>query len=211
MRDRLFSLVRASTLALLPLLVFGASPAGAQCPGVNCTASNVVNMPIDGPKATYSSGSSNVAFAASPTDIVQICGSSTKTIRVTAAWLSGFATAVTTTPAALNFYTTAAAGGTTTAESIVPYDSTQAAATAVVNAFTTGPSPGTLTGVVWGGFVTLGNKTTGLGTGSLNLNFGQRPAHAIVLRGASQCLSWTMLATSLSGNAISAGFEWTEE
>src|SRR5947209_15765629 len=84
--------------------------------------------PVDGKKATYAASVQGLAVAASATDVFEIKGSGTKTIRVNRVRVSGIKT---TAGADVDIVTlirsTANTAGTSTAPTAVPYDSTSAA------------------------------------------------------------------------------------
>ena len=98
----------------------------------------------------------------------------------------------------------------------VPYDTGTAAGTALVTAWTANPTVGTpvvtSAGWVWSGQVGFGNLTTTLGAAT-TIDFGNRPASAVVLRGAAQCLAISSAVGTGpgAGNLTDIFEEWTEE
>lgn len=96
-------------------------------------------------KATYAAASTFTP-AATPTDMITIHGSATKNVRV----VSVFVTTTTTAAGSIQLYlakrSTADSGGVFVPATMVPLDSTDAAATANVGHWTTNPTLGTLVG-----------------------------------------------------------------
>lgn len=163
-------------------------------------------------QASYSAASGPFQVVASPTDVFQLAGSSTKTIKVHQAAVS----LVNSPSGRYNFawyFRTSA--DTTGDNSIVAgrYDQNDAAATAAANFFIA--NPGSL-GTQAGG--SLRNDVVNVASGSsvqlpLAWTFGRPPfAKPVVLRGAAQCLCLNM--SSSVGAAmpiINVTVEWTEE
>lgn len=205
-----------ATACAAPLLAWGYGEyvrrAEAQCPGVNCTAATVVNMPIDGPRATYGAGIRALVAPSSPTDIVQVCGSASKTVRITKVIFSGRASTAVSLDVTLVRRSTANTGQTTNITPVT-YDTNNAASSLTPFAYTTNPvTLGTSLGSIASRQYFLANLTTTIGTPPLEWHFGNRPAQALVLRGATQCLSVSLDqgGTSYSGNSLDVAFEWTE-
>lgn len=167
-------------------------------------------VPIDGSKATYAA-SATVATAAAATDVFVMTGSATKTIRITNFYVSMTATAATTVIGSLIRRSAANTGGTSTAPAAVTYDTNNAAATATVAAYTANP---TALGAAVGSSIAVlkiaANTTATVGN-DITLDFGDRPAQAIVLRGTSQLLALNFNATTVTGGSASISIEWTEE
>lgn len=169
---------------------------------------------IDGLKTTYSAAINAHAPAATPTDWFTIQGSATKTIRITRITIAARATAANQYRMSLIKYSVYLTGGTAAAVTIVPHDSANAAATAVVNTWASGlPTPGTAVGKIADDSLPVGV----LGTPTFNneyvlYDFGIRNSQAIVLRGTAQ-----YLAINSGGAALPSGFvadvriEFTEE
>lgn len=216
MKKLLLSL--ALTLGLL-------APAFAQSPGVNSNLAQVWTIPLDSTKRTYSLSMSNLVVASSPTTYWQICGSATTTVRVTRISISGRQTTAAAADFQLIKTSTAATGGTIAsgqpfagaAVTGLPYDSNSAAATALVTAWTANPTVGTpivaSAGWIWSGQLFMGNLTTTTGANVTNIDFGNRPGSAVVLRGTAQCLAISSAVGTGpgSGNLMDITTEWTEE
>ena len=197
----------------------------AQSPGVNSNFPVTWSIPLDSSKRTYSMAMANLVVASSATTWWQICGSASSTVRVTKLTIAGRATAVAAADVQLIKTSTAATGGTIASgqpfggAAVVgnSYDTGTAAGTALVTAWTANPTVGTpivaSAGWVYSGQVTLGNLTTGVGGAPLVIDFGNRPASAVVLRGAAQCLAISSAVGTGpgSGNLMDVTEEWTEE
>lgn len=183
----------------------------AQQPGINSNLNTVFTIPLDGTKSTYSAAVVGLSPNIVATDIAYICGSATRTVRVTRFGMSGRATAVQSIDVTLVKRSTANSGGTCTAATKVPNDSSYVAGTATVSTCTANPVLGTTVGNVVSQQLQLGNLTTGVGGVPIAFHFGNRPATAVVLRGAAQCLGVNLNAGSAGGNSLQLGFEWTEE
>lgn len=161
-------------------------------------------------KQTYS-GSAYAVPASTPTDICTLTGSATKTIRVRRIQLSGIATAVGSFPIAI-VKRSAANTGNFLAVTEVPYDSQNAAATAVMAVYSSNPSAlGTAVGVLADPLITFNNATTGISGNTLTeLRFGQL-GNSITLRGVAQTLAVNGNDATIAGGLLSCMFEWTEE
>lgn len=164
----------------------------------------------EGLKTTYSAATSPTA-ASGTTDICTLTGSGTKTIRVTHVQISGVATATTVVGVLLNKYSTALTGGTPASATIVPYDSANAAGTALAQSWSANPTGGgSLVGTMHRGqFIATG---TGLVTPlEYSVDFGARNQQTVVLRGTSQVLSVNLGGITIAGLILRCTFEWTEE
>lgn len=176
---------------------------------------------VPGSKATYGYARSTFAIAATPTDVAIINGSASKTVRITRIEIEAHCTAATAATLEIQLIkrSTANAGGTTTGSPTgVPYDSANAAATALMLCYTANPTTtGTSLGIIRDGKLTpVLSPYTATDFPShdrLIFQFGDRPGtQEIVLRGTAEGL-----AINLAGAAIPAGLsmgislETTEE
>lgn len=168
--------------------------------------------------ATYAVADTGYTAYATPTDLITISGSATKTIVVLNFQIGAHSNAA----ALQTFYflrrSTANTGGTSTNPTAVKYDSSQGAATAVVNVYTAAPTLGTTAGTLRINEIssttatTAAGMTTLAGTSTNNNIVGmvdfRRP---IILRGAAESL-----CLNYAGAALTAGFsayyfiEWVE-
>ena len=96
---------------------------------------------------------------------------------------------------------------------IVPYDSNSPASTASANSYTsTGPTLGTLTGVIAVAKLFSGVTGTPVLGPIMDIAFGNRPAQCPVLRGVAQQIAITANNVTF-GTApnVDIAIEWTEE
>jgi hypothetical protein len=93
----------------------------------------------------------------------------------------------------------------------VPYDATNAASTSLFSIYTANPTLGTSLGSIKSQQYTFANLTTGVGGPGLVWTFGDRPATALILRNATQCVAVSLGSVTYSGGLIDISFEWTEE
>lgn len=152
---------------------------------------------------TYTSTNIDIVPVATPSDVVVLVGSATKTIMVTKFEITPTATA----NGSLDFYvykrTTANTGGTFTATAITPNDSTNPTATAVSRIYSANPSAlGTGT-LVRATRVTLASKSpNGIAIQQWIESFGTGNQQPLVLRGVNESL-----AINLNGQALPTGIE----
>ena len=185
--------------------------AQAQVPGVNSTLNTVFTLAYDNStmKPTYSS-TAIVVPAASATDVCTLFGSATKNVRVRRVIVGGVASVVQTEEIGIVKRSTIDTGGTQTIGTSIPYDSGSAAATAVTEWFTANPTLGTLVGALVDFNITWGNLTTGVGSGTREVLFGQLGS-PVVLRGAAQQIAVNLNGNTLVSGKVTCTFEWTEE
>ena len=179
----------------------------------------VASHPLDGSKATYSAAYTAGSLGTSATTAVfQIGGSASKTVRVTDVIISAtIATAGEEYDLTLQFETVLPTGGTSaTAATKVPWDSNDAAATAVTKFWTAAPTDGTVTGVMWvekfSAFIATAT-TVQPPNYVKRFSFGSLPgSKAVVLRGVAQGLVFTLNgATPAHASSWDVTFIWTEE
>lgn len=169
------------------------------------------SVPLDGSKLSYSAAIVGLASAVLATDVFTITGSASKTIRITKLEITLTTTAGTGVNLNISVIkrSTANTGGTSTILTDVPHDSTDAAGTATVRAYTVNPTVlGTTVGAIRGVKYAVGaNNTIDL----ITWDFGNRPAKAIVLRGTTETLAINFNATTVVGGSAAIHVEWTEE
>lgn len=148
-----------------------------------------------------------LAFApvATPTDILVIQGSATKTVRIKIIQIGGVATAQGNMPVQLIRRSTAGTIGSAVLTAITAgaHDNTNdGAATAVISTVGTAnyTTPGTQVAIVGVGRVNMPAITSGAVTGPLSFDFCLHEDKALILRGTSDYL-WI----NLNGTAIPAG------
>lgn len=167
------------------------------------------NVNSDGRKITYSASISGLVAAALPTDIFTITGSATKTVKISRLYLTATQGTAGQKDVLLIKRSTANTLGTSTAPTGIPYDSTNAAATATVLAYTANPTLGTAVGTLFS--TKLQIPTAATSGDALALNFGTSNAQAITLRGIAQVLAVNLNAATLTTSSFDITIEWTEE
>jgi hypothetical protein len=166
--------------------------------------------PIDGQKATFSSGFESVAVTIAGDNFV-ISGSATKTVRITRISITGVATAANALRLILIKRSGTYTGGTsTTPVTIALHDSTNAAATASPRVYTVAP---TATPASVGNVRAFRlNQSVAAGpAGSVEITFGNRPGQALTLRGVTEHLAINAPAAPGAGSLLTVDVEWTEE
>lgn len=157
----------------------------------------IQSVSVEGTKNTYSSASFGVTLAATATDFWELIGSATKTVRVLRLTLTGISTSGASPDILLIVRSIADTGGTAIQPTIVPNDSNNAAATAVVNLYSANPTLGTLVGVIRARKLNLGAAGA---AGTIVWTFSDNNDQAIVLRGVAQAL-----CLNFNGAAVPAG------
>lgn len=181
---------------------------------VNATivSGGTINVVPVGTLATYSASTQSLVTVATPTDILTITGSATKTVKVNRILISG----TQTNSGQAHFYlikrSTADSGGTSSTVTATSHDSTDAAATAVVTSYTANPTLGTTVGTVRAITLLIPSSNAASSTGSISaLELAQAPQKSIVLNGTSQQLVVNLNSISMAGSALDIVVEWTEE
>jgi len=148
------------------------------------------------------------------TDIANLTGSATKTIRVTKVTVSS------TTATAAVYYdlqllktSTASSGGTPVAGTVIPLDSGFAAGTATAQSFTAAPTAGTkVANVDCTRVFSPISGTPALGPQPYTFEFGRNGSSALVLRGIAQQLSVQINGvTPSNAQTWNIMFEWVED
>lgn len=170
----------------------------------------VSSVPANSVISTYSAAVTGLATAALATDILTIGGSATKTVRIKQLRISATRTTSGNFDITLVRRSTANTGGTSTTLTAVAADSTDAAATATVLAYTANPTTGTLVGTMRSEKYFA--NTTGTGASdNTNWTFGFDTSKAPVLRGTAQSISVNLLGVTIAGSSFDMHFTWTEE
>jgi len=206
--------LRSILLACAASLITAVVVSQAQVPGVNSALNTVFTLAYDNStmKQTYSSAGISVQSQAGvgATDVCALSGSATKNVRVRRIIVGGVMTAVETIPIAIIKRSAAPAAGAGTQPTIVPYDSSNAAATGVVEVWTANPTVGTVVGMLADVHVAFPNATTGIANGAYTYTFGQL-GQPIVLRGVAQSATVNFNNTLVHTGTVTCTFEWTEE
>lgn len=184
---------------------FGAGSVGAQ-------TVRVAAVPEDGGEISYRA-TATFAAAATPTDIFTITGSGTKTVRITRVGISATETTSGEVNLTLLKRSTANTAGTSATPTIVPMDSADAAATAVVRNYTANPTLGTLIGNIQNLKFTIPVVAVGGNDSSqteLIESFGANSGKPVVLRGTSEVFAVNLNSVTITGNSFSIWIEWGE-
>jgi len=163
-----------------------------------------------GSKATYVA-SGTVVPVTGATDLVTIIGSATKLVKLIRVVFSGtIVTAAINGSVSIIKRSTADTAGTSTAPALNPLDSNNAAATAVMAAYTANPTLGTTVGTIWQAkylyvIAASGNPSV------LTIDFNQL-GQAGTLRGVAQQLALNLNAVAFaSAGSVDYSFVFTEE
>ena len=163
---------------------------------------------------TYSYSNPSFTIPATPTDIITIDGSASKTIAITRAWLSTIQTTAGVNAWFLAKRSTARTGGVQVAGNIVPHDSSDAAGSANVGHWTTKfTGGGTLVGNVWGGYLdSPAVATAGIGGFiGIIIDFSRIYGKPLLLRGTGESLAINFNGAALpAGMTCLGGFTWFE-
>ena len=164
---------------------------------VNTDINHSLQVTTEGTSGTYAVAGVAVTPAATPTDVVTVYGSATKTVRVKNVVVSGLATTAGSMDVSLVKRTAANVAGTSAAVTPAKFDSEDAAATATVKQYSA--NPGTL-----GAGIMLATKNLNMGVagagGTVVFDFATRNDKALILRGVAQGL-----AINLNGQAVPGG------
>ena len=194
---------------VVPLMGNGITGTGSQ--RVTIASDNAaITVSTAAAPATYSAAVVGLASALTATDIFTITGSATKTVRVSRIMVNG----VQTTAAQVNMLlikrSTANSAGTSTAPTRVAYDSTSAAATATVLAYTANPTLGTALGTASASRAFIPGAATASDAQGLEIVSGDVGQQMMTLRGIAEVLGVNLNGTTIAGSAFNITVEWTE-
>lgn len=164
--------------------------------------------------ATYSYTNASFTIPAAPTDIITIKGSGSKTIAVLRAFISTLQTTAGVNSWYLAKRSTAKTGGVSVVGTAVPHDSSDPAATATVEHWTTlATGLGTLVGNVWSGRINSPAAATA-GIGGFvghQIDFVRMFGKPLMLRGDGESLAINFNGVTLpTGMTCLGGFTWFE-
>lgn len=171
-------------------------------------------------KASYMASTADIVPVASTTDLFELYGSSSKTIKVLRVEVGyrGATAAAAMDVCYLLRRSTANSSGTSATLTNVKLDSNNAAATAVAKSYTANPTTGTLVGNITTNYITgaLDGGTTGLQPGAkgsfvlFDANIAGQP---IVLRGTGEgvVVNFNGTKPQMGTPKLSVIFYWTEE
>jgi hypothetical protein len=163
-------------------------------------------------RATYSVGIGSLALAAAATDFFCIQGSATKTIIVKKIEYYGAATNLENADIFTVKRSSANTGGTSTNLTVVPMDSTNAAPTATVTAYTANPTTGTLVGIADAEKMTFANNGTGANSQiyGRQADYGIEEDQGFVIRGTSEEVCLNLGGATVAGGVITISTEFRE-
>lgn len=151
---------------------------------------------VEGLQGTYAVAAVAVTPVATPTDVVTVYGSATKTVRVKNVTVSGVATTAGSMDVSLIKRTAANTVGTFTVPVAAKFDSSDAAPTAALKQYSANPTVGA--------GVALATKKLNMGVpgagGVVTFDFATRNDKALILRGVAEGL-----AINLNGQAVPDG------
>lgn len=164
--------------------------------------------------ATYSAFNAAFTPPATPTDVVTIYGSATKTVAVLRAFMSTIQTTAGINSWYLAKRSSAHTGGVQVQATLVPHDSSDAAASNGVNHWTTlFTGAGALVGNIWSGKINSpAAGTAGIGGYvGLQVDFTRLFGKPIILRGVAESINWNFNGVALpAGLSVLGGFTWVE-
>lgn len=187
-----------------------ANPVGAPTGVAGLSDAGIVTRPLPYEPQTYSATASNFVSAATATDVFNIIGSNTKTIRIHKIRVTGSTTSGSAIKLNVRGFKRSSlnTGGTRVIATNVPHDSLNAAATANVGHYTANPSAlGTSLGLVRASHI--GITQLGISGGNVEWDFAN-DGQPIILRGASEQFCVNFNSTTVSGALISIIVEWSE-
>lgn len=171
----------------------------------------VTTLPIQ--RQTYSAAVVALAAATSATDFITVSGNANTTVRIINVTCAATGT-LGAVPLQAIVRSAANTGGTSTTVTAVPNDANDAAAQAVVKAYTVNPvGLGTAVGTVRAGVLTVSPAvTTTIGSQEISWDFGIHPGEQeVVLRGATQVFALNGNGTFVASTLPSCYLTWTEE
>lgn len=160
-------------------------------------------------KTTYGASIVGLVTAVTATDVFTITGSGTKTVKIIELGIAGSAAAAVNLSVALIKRSTANTAGTSTTPAVIPFDSTNAAGTVVVRAYTANPTLGTTVGTLKA-FKPLIDSTT-IQSNPIILFVQAEVSQPIVLRGTAEVLAVNFSSTTVTTPAFNMYVVWTEE
>lgn len=174
----------------------------------------IPSVNIEGTRSTYSASVAQTAFsAASGTDVFLLNGSATNISRIVRAEVSFTALAPTTIAMSWTKRSAVTTAGTSTNPTAVKHDTSSAAASAVVTAYTNtaGQAPGAILGAVRTAVLTATLASSGV-TAPWVEDFSAHNEQSPNLRGTSEVWALTISSGSVTVGAsnISVNLTWTE-
>lgn len=168
----------------------------------------VTAIPTDGTKSAYSVVIVGVTPASTATDVFTIIGSGSKIVRIRNMMVYGAQTTGSIVPVNIIKRSTANTGGTSTTGTAVPWSSANAAATAVVSAYTVNPSAlGTSLGLLSyeTPFIPILQDTL------FQYDFSLVPYQTYTLNTAAETIAINLNGATVTGGSLAFKISWTEE
>lgn len=190
--------------------VRGSTTRGMDTNLATALSSTIDSISTEGGKATYSA-SNQQTIAASGTNFAILVGSGTKTVRLRKIVIQPSATAAALQLIAVEKQSADDSGGTSTNPTKVPYDSANAAATAVVRSYSANPTVGTQVGSIGGGRYFCNAAASPISPATYEINYGGINEQSVVLRGTSEAVALWCAGSIASGLIVNFTFVWTEE
>lgn len=206
-------------MALSTISALNSTNATVTVPGFADLAGNISpSYSLDNAQQTYRATASFTPFATAPLGLVTVTGSATKTVRIKKIMLGGIATALADTLFRLTRLSVIGTGGTASAPTIAKLDTNSAAATAVVQAWTTAAqSTGTVVAALatWRQFIgTVTTPATAwIEQGIVYPEKGLCVGQSLVLRGVNDFIQLENFNAGNLGAAtvLEYTIEWTED
>ncbi len=148
-----------------------------------------------------------VALAASATDVVEIIGSASTTVEIVRITIGGVQTTAGQVLLNLIRRSTAASAGSSTNQTLVPHQATDAAATAVVKAYTANPTTGTSVGNIRSRRLPIGMSTSLIAPTEFTFGENTKP---VFLAGVAQTLCLNLAGVTVAGGSLDVEIELTE-
>ena len=208
-------------MALLPIVVRDGNNAAQNMDALQDPAGNSSSIvSLDSTRAVYKASANFTPQPTAGVTVITVTGSATKTVRIKRILIGGVSTALSASVFALQRTSALGAGGTLVAPTVAKMDTSSAAATAVVNHWTTSlkaagtPVGGPLsTQLITTGTVTTPTVALAGVPQAMFPEFGAPIGQSIVLRGVADILEIQNIApTNLgAGTVLTYAIEWEED
>lgn len=160
--------------------------------------------------STYSASITGLSVAITPTDIFTIIGSNTKIIKIISISFSATKTNSSINDLILLKRSTDNTGGIFTTPIMVPHDSIDTPATAIIRAYTTNPTLGILVGNLRADKILIPSGTSSSSPIINSIDVVSTIAKPLILNGPSEIISVNLNSVSLSGASIDLNIIWIE-
>lgn len=188
----------------------GGTPLGGVLSVQGLITGTPMNVTLENKFPSYAASIIGLVPALLPTDIFEIAGSASKIIRVSRIRLTGTRTASTTNDIIVVKRSTANTGGTSTSPTVIPVNSTSAAGTAVVKAYTANPTLGTLVGNIRADKQFL--NIAGTGPSEVReYTFGIDGTEHLTLNGVNEMVAVNLNGVTMGGGNLDIWVTWEEK